>query len=271
MEYRRLGGELDVPVIGMGTWLTFDVSSESDLAVRRDIVGECVSHGVTLIDSSPMYGKSEAVIGVTTEASRGKFVLATKVWMSGKAEGEAQIARSFESMKTHHMDVLQIHNLLDWRVQLPTLEGLKEEGKIGLVGLTHNSAGAYPEMMDIMRTGRVDCIQIPYNVVNRAAEEKVLPLAADMGIGVLVMEPLQKGRYVGGLRAQPDLSPLSEFGIKTWAQALLAWVVSNPAVTSAIPATTRPERIAENAVAGDAGHLPRDIREYIREETERCL
>lgn len=271
MEHRRLGGELDVPIIGMGTWLSFDVSSDSDLAVRRDIIDECAAHGVTLIDSSPMYGESEAVIGVTTESNRDRFVLATKVWTRGKAEGEAQIARSMELMKTDYMDVLQVHNLLDWRVQLPTLERLKDEGKVGLAGLTHNSAGAYPEMMDIMRTGRVDSIQIPYNVVNRAVEEKVLPLAAHMGIGVLVMEPLQKGRYVSGLRTQPDLSPLLEFGIKTWAQALLAWVVSNPAVTSAIPATTRPERIAENAVAGDAGNLPRELRDYIREETERCL
>ncbi len=262
---------MDVPIIGMGTWLTFDVSSDRDLAVRRDVIDECVVHGVTLIDSSPMYGKSEAAVGITTESRRDKFVLATKVWTKGKAEGEAQIAKSFELMKTDYMDVVQVHNLLDWRVQLPTLEMLTDEGKIGLIGLTHNSASAYPEMMDIMRTGRVDCIQIPYNVVNRAVEEKVLPLAADMGIGVLVMEPLQKGRYVGGLRTQPDASPLLEFGIKTWAQALLAWVVGNPAITSAIPATTRPERIAENATAGDAGSLPQDLRDYIREETERCL
>ena len=271
MEHRRLGGGLDVPVIGMGTWLTFDVSSDRELAVRRNIIDECVAHGVTLIDSSPMYGKSEEVIGLTTESRRDKFVLATKVWTSGKAAGEAQIARSFDLMKSDYMDVLQIHNLMDWRVQLSTLEKLKDEGKVGLVGLTHNSASAYPEIVDIMRTGRVDCIQIPYNVVNRAVEEKVLPLASEMGIGVLVMEPLQKGRYVGGLRTPPDVSPLLEFGIKTWAQALLAWVISNPAVTSAIPATTRPERIAENAVAGDAGNLPQGLRDYVREETERCL
>ena len=271
MEYRRLGGDLDVPIIGMGTWLTFDVGSDHDMAVRGDIIDECVAHGVTLIDSSPMYGKSEAVIGVTTESRRDRFALATKVWTRGKAEGEAQIARSFELMKTDYMDILQVHNLLDWRVQLPTLEKLKDEGKVGLVGLTHNSASAYPEMMDIMRTGRVDCIQIPYNVVNRVVEEEVLPLAADVGIGVLVMEPLQKGRYASGLRAQPGISPLSEFGIKTWAQALLAWVVSNPAVTSAIPATSRPARISENAVAGDAGNLPEELRDYIREETERCI
>ena len=271
MEYRRLGGEVDVPIIGMGTWQTFDVGSDSDLAVRRHIIDECLAHGVTLIDSSPMYGKSEAVIGVTTQSRREEFVLATKVWTRGKADGEAQIARSFELMKTSYIDVLQVHNLLDWRLQLPTVERLKGEGKVGLVGLTHNSASAYPEMMDIMRTGRVDCVQIPYNVVNRAVEEELLPLAAGMGIGILVMEPLQKGRYVRGLRTQPELSPLLEFGIKTWGQALLAWVVSNPAVTSAIPATTRPGRISENAVAGDAGNLPQELRDYIRGESERCL
>ncbi len=270
MEFRKLA-DLDVPAVGLGTYKTFDVTSDEDIGVRTRVLDNCLTSQTAFVDSSPMYGEAEAVVGKATAGRRDQFQLATKVWSQGADEGEAQIARSFELMKTDHLDVLQVHNLLDWRVQLPTLERLKDEGKVGLVGLTHNSASAYPEMMDIMRTGRVDCIQIPYNVVNRAVEEKVLPLAAEMGIGVLVMEPLQKGRYVSGLRTQPDLSPLLEFGIKTWAQALLAWVVSHTAVTSAIPATTRPERIAENAVAGDAGNLPQELRDYIRKETERCL
>ena len=143
--------------------------------------------------------------------------------------------------------------------------------KIGAIGATHNTAGAYSEMMQIMRTGRIDAIQVPYNVLERACEADVLPLAEDLGIAVLVMEPLEKGRYVTGLRKAPDMTPLAEFGVETWAQALLAWVISDQRVTSAIPATSRTERILENAGAGDLGNLPTELRDYVRSETERCL
>jgi aryl-alcohol dehydrogenase-like predicted oxidoreductase len=122
-----------------------------------------------------------------------------------------------------------------------------------------------------MRSGAIQTIQIPYNVRERACEDRILPLAAERGIGVIVMEPLDKGRYVKGLRRQPDLSPLSAFGIRTWGQALLAWVLGDPRVSVAIPATSRPERIEENALAGSIGALPQELREYIRKETERCL
>jgi aryl-alcohol dehydrogenase-like predicted oxidoreductase len=126
-------------------------------------------------------------------------------------------------------------------------------------------------MLDIMRSGRIQTIQIPYNVCERSCEERILPLAAELGIGVIVMEPLEKGRYVKGLRRQPDLSPLEPFGIRTWGQALLAWVLGDPRVSVAIPATSRPERVDENALAGSIGLLPQEVRDYIRKETERCL
>lgn len=270
MEFRKLGS-IDVPVIGMGTYKTFDVESDEDIGVRRQIVQECVKHQVTFIDSSPMYGHAEKVIGATTRGVTENILFATKVWTQGKEEGERQIARSFELMGTDHVHVFQVHNLLDWQTQLPTLERLKEDGKIGLIGLTHMSPQAYPEMMEIMRTGRVDTIQVPYNVLDRVVESEVLPLAQELGIGVVVMEPLKKGRYASGLQRQPDLSPLAQHGVRTWAQALLGWVVSNPIVTVAIPATSRPERIEENALAGSLGSLPQELRDYVREETERCL
>ena len=272
MEYRKIG-DIDVSVIGMGTYRSFDVRSAREIEVRRDIISNCLKCGVSLIDSSPMYGNAERVIGLTTDGVgvRGNLRFATKVWTRGSAEGRRQIQESFELMGTDHIELLQIHNLLDWRTHLDTLQDLKESGKIGAIGATHNTAGAYPEMMQIMRTGRIDAIQVPYNVLERACEADVLPLAEDLGIAVLVMEPLEKGRYVTGLRKAPDMTPLAEFGVETWAQALLAWVISDQRVTSAIPATSRPERILENARAGDLGNLPTELRDYVRSETERCL
>ena len=130
---------------------------------------------------------------------------------------------------------------------------------------------AYPAIADLMRSGRVDTVQIPYNVMERGCEEELLPLAQELGIGILVMEPLQKGRYVKELKSRPDLTPLKEFGIATWAQALLAWVFGDPRVSVTIPATSRPERIKENASAGSVGVLPQELRDYIQRETERCL
>jgi aryl-alcohol dehydrogenase-like predicted oxidoreductase len=270
MEIRKLG-RLQVSAIGLGTARTFDVTSAHDVAVRRQIIDRCVAEQVSLIDSSPMYGHSEEVIGMTTEGRRKHVQLATKVWCQGRAEGEAQIARSFHRLKTDYIDILQIHNLLDWQAHLVTLEQLRDQGRIGLIGITHYSTRAYPTMLEIMRSGRIDTVQIPYHVCERACEDRVLPLAQERGIGVIVMEPLGQGRYVKGLRRRPDLSPLAAFGIRTWGQALLAWVLGDPRISVAIPATARPERVEENAFAGSIGRLPPELRDYISRETARCL
>jgi len=188
MEYRDLAN-LKVPAVGMGTWRTFDVSSDSDIAVRRAIINSCIASGVTFIDSSPMYGSSEMVVGLALHGRRHNFQLATKVWCTGREQGAAQIARSFELFQTDHIDVFQVHNLVDWRTHLPALESLKEEGRVGVVGITHYSTAAYSEMMEIMRTGRIGAVQVPYNVWERTCESKLLPLAEEMGIGVIVMRP----------------------------------------------------------------------------------
>ena len=270
MQMRPMGG-VQVPVVGMGTYVSFDVTSAKDIQVRREIIDRCIESCSTFVDTSPMYGNAERVLGATTQGQREKLQLATKVWCQGRQEGERQIARSFELMQTDYIDVLQVHNLRDWDAHLSTLELLKERGKIGLIGVTHNTPTAYPEIMRIMRSGRIDTIQVPYNVRQRACEDELLPLAEELGIGVIVMEPLQKGRYVTGLSRRPDLGPLGGFGIRTWAQALLAWVVADSRVSVAIPATSRPSRIAENARAGAVDTLPNELREYIRHETERCL
>ncbi len=270
MEFRRLGAS-DVSVIGLGTLRTFDVTEEADVARRQEIIDNCVSSQVNLIDSSPFYGNAERIVGRTTSGIRDKFFLATKVRVEGKEAGEQQIARSFELFDTGFIDLFQVHNMIDWRTHLPTLERLKEQGRIGMIGVTAMVHEAYPEIAALMREGRIDAVQLPYNVVERGCEDVILPLAEELGIGFLVMEPLKKGAYVKQLKAEPDLTPLAELGIETWGQALLAWVVSDPRVTAAIPATSRPERIAENAKAGSVGPLPPELRDYVREETLRCL
>ncbi len=270
MEYRKLGN-LDVSVIGLGTLRTFDVTDDDEIAVRRQIVNNCLDNDVNLVDTAAWYGNAEQVLGEITEGLRDQFYLATKVRIEGQEAGEAQIARSFELLKTDYIDLFQVHNMIDWQTHLPTLERLKAEGKIGMVGVSAMVPDAYPTIMDLMRQGRVDTVQIPYNVMNRGVEDELLPLAEELGTGILVMEPLQKGRYVLELKQQPDLTPLRDYGIDTWAQALLAWVISDRRVSSAIPTTTRPERIKENARSAEAVGLPQQFRDYIRSEAERCL
>lgn len=270
MQTRKLA-TLQVPPIGMGTWKTFDVRSEAEIAIRKEIIGGCLSEGVSFLDSSPMYGESESVVGVTTEGRRQQFQLATKVWCTGRSQGKTEIAQSFERFRTDYIDVFQIHNLVDWKTHLPTLEGLKEEGRIGLIGITHYLTGSYPEMMRIMKSGRISTIQIPYNVLERTCEREILPLAEELGIGVIVMQPLGVGRLVTGLKRGPDLSPLQAHGIETWAQALLAWILADTRVSVVIPATSKPERIRENAAVGASSTLPQELQVYIEWEAQRCL
>ena len=270
MEYRKMGN-LDVSAIGLGTLRTFDVTGDEDVAVRSQIVDTSLGTDINLIDPAAWYGNAEQVVGEVIGGRRDQFYLATKVRTEGKEAGEAQIARSFELLKTDYIDLFQVHNLVDWQTHLPTLQALKDEGKIGMVGVSAMVPEAYPTIIDLMRQGRVDAVQIPYNVMNRGVDEELLPLAEELGTGVLVMEPLQKGRFVTELKQQPDITPLRDYGINTWAQALLAWVISDPRVSSAIPTTSRPERIEENAQAAEAATLPQSFRDYIRREAERCL
>ena len=267
MQTRKLGG-LDVNVIGMGTSLTFQVTSEEDIAVRRRIIDNCLSWEATFVDSSPMYGESEEVLGITMEGKRQGFQLATKVWCEGRANGEEQIARSFRLMRTDFVDVFQIHNMVDWQGHLPTLERLKAEGKIGQIGITANYSE--PECVDIMKSRRIDTIQIPYHPLEKSCELSILPLAADLGMGVIIMTPFGNGKLVRGLRRQPDIAPLREYGIRSWPQALLAWIIADERVGVVIPATSSPERVIENAQAGWLPPLPSEMRDYISKEAERC-
>ncbi|MEE9262568.1 MAG: aldo/keto reductase [Dehalococcoidia bacterium] len=268
MQTRKMK-DLEVPVVGMGSAGTFDVAME-EIEVRKKILDNCISQGTNFIDTSPMYRRSEQVIGTAMEGKRDKFQLATKVWCSGKETGQKQMARSFELLRADYIEVMQIHNLVDWETHLPVLEEMKAEGKIGIIGLTHYSPAALPEMAQIMRTGRIDAIQISYNVMEREVEEEILPLAGELGIGIIVMRPVGSGLLINNLEQQPNLTPLKEFGIETWGQALMAWLLADPRVTVLIPATRRPERIVENAAVGSVA-IPAEMRDYILKEAQRCL
>ena len=268
---KRMLATLEVPAIGMGSANTFNVEDEDGLGVRREIIDNCIESGSTFIDTSPMYGRAEQCLGVSMEGKTGQFQFATKVWAVGRETGQRQIKRSFELLKTDHIEVFQIHNMVDWKTHLPYLEGLKDGGKIDLIGVTYTYPPGFPEMMEIMKTGRIQTIQISYNALEREAEEEMLPLAEELGIGVIVMRPLGSGALAKELKEQPDLSPLAEFGITTWPQALLAWVLADPRIGILIPSSTRPERILQNAVAGTLPTLPPELRDHVAGEAQRCF
>lgn len=263
MERRTLAGTgLDVPVVGMGTWRTFDVRGAAAEARCREIVDVALAKGARLFDSSPMYGAAEGVLARALEGRREEAIVATKVWSGDPAEGRRQIERALE-WYGGRVDLYQIHNLAGWRRWLPVLEGLRDSGHIGVIGATHYSHSAFPELIEVMRTGRVQQVQIPYNARDRVVEREVLPLAADLGIGVLVMRPFGEGALVARSPAPAALAPLREFGVRTWAQALLKWILSDERVHCAIPATSSPERMAENAEAGTGPWLDPEARALV--------
>jgi aryl-alcohol dehydrogenase-like predicted oxidoreductase len=250
MERRALGSTgLDVPVVGIGTWKTFD-----DLHRRREsihpLVDEALQEGANLFDSSPMYGSAERLLGDALEGRRDRAIIATKVWASSVAEGTQQAQRAL-GFFGGRIELYQIHNLLAWREQLPMLERLRDQGRVRVVGATHYSPSAFGDMAALMRSGRIAAVQIPYNPHEREVEREVLPLAADLGIGVVVMRPFGAGALMRGSPPDGDLEPLRPFGVATWAQTLIKWILSDPRCHITIPATSRPGRTAENAAAGD--------------------
>ena len=239
MEERRLG-----PVVGLGTWNTFD--ADADLA--GDVVGSALDAGVRLFDSSPMYRGAESALGAALEGRRDGAAVATKIWAGSVEEGREQFRRQLEWYG--RVEIEQVHNLLAWREHIAWLEPERDEGRIDRLGVTHYSAGAFPELAEALRTGRFDTVQLPYNPHEREVERELLPLAAELGVAVIVMRPLGEGALVRRPPAAAKLEPFRAFGVETWAQALLKWVLSDDRVDVAIPATSRPERAGENAAAG---------------------
>lgn len=249
MEHRTLGKSgLQVPVVGMGTWRTFDVRGEPAMKNARAIVDTALTTGVNFFDSSPMYGAAESVLGELLRGRRDQALIATKVWASTRSEGLAQVKRAL-SLFNNCIDLYQIHNLVNWLEHLGLLERLHESGQVRAIGATHYSSSAFRELRKVMQTGRISVIQIPYNPLEREVEQDILPLAADLGLGVVIMRPFAEGSLMRRIPSEEALKPLYPFGVTTWGQALLKWILSDPRCHVAIPATTRPQRIIENAVA----------------------
>lgn len=253
MQRRRLGQTgIEVPAIGMGTWRTFDTDED-----RTSIVDEALAAGIDLFDSSPMYGKAEATLARALAGRRERALVATKVWTEDAAEGEAQAAHALGLYGT--VDVYQVHNLVNVPDQLALLESLKAAGKVRAVGATHYREEAFGELAALMRTGRLDMVQIPYNPLRREAEKVLLPLAEELGLGVFVMSPLQGGI----LDRRPSAADLERLGVETWAQAILKWIASDPRVSTVLTATRRPGRPAENARGGEEPMFDPGQRELV--------
>jgi len=263
VETRKLGRSgLTVPVVGMGTWSTFDVLGETAEANAGIVVDRAYAASARFFDSSPMYGEAERVLALALQQRREGAQVATKIWTPSAAEGARQAERALR-FYDGFVDVYQIHNLVNWREHLKLLESLKAEGRIAAIGATHYQASAFGELRTVMETGRISAIQIPYNPIQRDVERDILPLAADLGIGVIVMRPFAEGGLLRRMPDAKDLAPLAAFGVHTWPQALLKWILSDPRCHVAIPATSRPERMTENATAGDPPWFDGEARDLV--------
>jgi aryl-alcohol dehydrogenase-like predicted oxidoreductase len=246
----------------MGTWRTFDVRGEDAVAGARRVVDAALDAGARVFDSSPMYGSAEEALGETLEGRRDEAFVATKLWSHSPVEGRHQADRALRWFGGR-IDLLQVHNLAAWDDQLANIEELRDAGVVGLAGATHYSPSAFGELATVMRTGRVQAVQVPYNPNEREAEREILPLAEELGIGVLVMRPLGGGSLVRHAPEPEELEPLREHGVETWSQALLKWALSDPRCTVAIPATSRPGRMTENAAAGEPPWLGPEERALV--------
>jgi aryl-alcohol dehydrogenase-like predicted oxidoreductase len=269
LERRDLGRSgVEVPAIGLGTWQVLDVRGPEEES-RHEVVRAALEEDANLFDSSPMYGEAERVLGdALRKFGRDRAIVATKVWTSNDREAERQIERSLGYFGGR-VELYQVHNLVVVERRLNTLHRLKQEGRVRAVGATHYSRAAFGDLASVMRSGRVEFVQVPYNAAETAAAEELLPLAQELGLGVISMVPLGSGRLVRRAPSQRDLEPLREFGVETWAQALLKFVLSDRRVSSAIPATSSPERMRENARAGEPPWFGEEERRYVAELARR--
>ncbi|WP_254787313.1 aldo/keto reductase [Variovorax sp. OV700] len=249
-----------LPVIGCGTWIGFDQRPGTDEYRRLPgVLDALFAAGGKVIDSSPMYGRSEETTGELLAALKQRenreAFLATKVWTSGREAGVAQMEQSFARLRTQRIDLMQVHNLVDWKTHLATLRGWKDKGRVRYIGITHYTASAYGEVEAVLRAEKLDFLQINYSLDAREAEQRLLPLAAERGVAVIVNMPFGGGGLLRRLRDQPLPAWAGEIGCASWAQVLLKFVLSHPAVTCTIPGTSRAEHMADNAAAG-AGSFP---------------
>jgi aryl-alcohol dehydrogenase-like predicted oxidoreductase len=259
-----------VPAVGMGTWRTLDLPAPGGLQQGRRIVDAALAAGARLVDTSPMYGEAERVLGAALEGRREEALVATKVWTRSANEGRRQIEQAL-TWFGGRVDVYQIHNLVAWREHLPLLEDERVRGRVRVIGATQYNHAEFPALLDLMGSGRIAQVQIPYNAVDREAEESLLPAAHALGLGVIVMQPLGVGALV---RRQPPadaMRALERFGVRTWAQALLKWILSDPRVHCVIPASSRPARVRENALAGEPPWMDDDARASVARTARELL
>ncbi len=255
-----------IPVIGLGTWRAFDVGhTESARAPLEQSVAAFESLGGSVIDSSPMYGWAEEVVGeiLASLGLRDRMFIATKVWTQGRERGIEQMRDSMRKLRVDRIDLMQVHNLVDTSAHLDTLRQRKSEGLVRYIGVTHYSDRAHPDVVRVLRAEPLDFVQINYSVVERAAEQSILPLAADRGVAVIANRPLAAGAALGALRGRAVPGWASELGCTTWAQLLLKFVVSHPAVTCAIPATANPDHLRDNMQAAFGPMPDASLRERI--------
>ena len=250
-------GEL-LPAIGVGTWQTFDVGGDAlARSALKEVLGLFAQAGGRVIDSSPMYGSSESVTGdlLADLGLAGKLFVATKVWTRGKDAGIRQMEDSFARLRVSRMDLMQIHNLVDAAVHTRTLEDWKAKGRVRYLGITHYTSAAHTEVERLLKTGKYDFLQINYSLAERESEERLLPLALEKKMAVIINRPFAEGTMFGRVRGKPLPEWAREFGAASWAQFFLKWIVSHPAVTCAIPGTGKPEHMRDNLAAG-VGALP---------------
>jgi diketogulonate reductase-like aldo/keto reductase len=250
-------GEM-LPAVGLGTWQTFDVGSDAkERAPRREVLRVLIEGGGKVVDSSPMYGSAEAVVGdLLADLKRRKDAfIATKVWTSGKDSGIRQMQASAAKLKSPVIDLMQVHNLKDVIIHLATLKAWKAEGRVRYIGITHYTSSALPDLMRVMEAEPVDFVQFAYSIGIREPEQRILAMARDKGIAVLVNRPFEAGDMFGRVRGRPLPAWAAEFDCKSWGQFFLKYVLADPAVTCAIPGTSKPQHMADNLGAA-RGRLP---------------
>jgi diketogulonate reductase-like aldo/keto reductase len=245
-----------ITAIGLGTWQTFDVSdSPVEREPLKEVLKTLLAKGGSVVDSSPMYGRSEEVVGdLAAEMNvNDRLFIATKVWTNGKENGIRQMNESLRLMKRRKIELMQIHNLMDWETHLKTLRTWKAEGKIKYIGLTHYTESAHDRLISILSSEKVDFIQINYNLLERNAEKKLLPFAQDKGVAVLINQPFESGSLFQRVKGKQLPAWAQEFGCTSWAQFFLKFILSHPAVTCAIPGTSKPHHMLDNMSAAFGG------------------
>ena len=247
-----------LPAIGVGTYETFDVGKgAAERAELKEVLRTLVAQGASVVDSSPMYGRAEGVVGdLAAELGlHARLFIATKVWTRGEKAGIEQMEDSARLLRAQKIDLMQVHNLVDWKTHLKTLKRWKAQGRLRHIGITHYHSGAFDDLMSVLRTREFDFVQFNYSMVEHEADQRLLPLCAELGVGVLVNRPFSQGGLFPRVKGKPLPEWAAEFECASWAQFFLKWILGHPAVTCAIPGTRRVQHLNDNLGAA-RGRLP---------------